>query len=82
MPGIAIPGYLVMPDELGSPCESAGEDESNAAGIRTTARPGPSGPTKGRAVVTCSENSVNLTNFYCITRTISEASRKQVNPDC
>jgi hypothetical protein len=28
MPGIAIPGYLVMPDELGSPCESAGEDES------------------------------------------------------
>jgi hypothetical protein len=28
MPGIATPGYLVMPDELGSPCESAGEDES------------------------------------------------------
>jgi hypothetical protein len=47
MPGIAIPGYLVMPDELGSPCESAGEDESNAAGIRTTARPGPSGPRSG-----------------------------------
>jgi hypothetical protein len=33
MPGIATPGYLVMPNELRSPCESAGKDESNAAGI-------------------------------------------------